>query len=138
MPSGWTSDVYLKHEGSDDGYMLSWQYGPYLPGTNSFAATDEPAKEGSEEAECTFVNDETTKCYVYGGWWTSIATARKQASNAPVKQEEGELQLIGLGMRFGTSPALEDGEGNSNEEMWCRGTPLRVRIMEGKIQHLER
>ncbi|KIX95530.1 uncharacterized protein Z520_08650 [Fonsecaea multimorphosa CBS 102226] len=52
--------------------------------------------------------------WLFGSWYKSPFTDRR-------------LQLIGLGVRLGTGPSVEEAEGNSNENVRIRGTFLRIR-----------
>ncbi|OAL35153.1 hypothetical protein AYO20_05630 [Fonsecaea nubica] len=52
--------------------------------------------------------------WLFGSWYMSPFTDRP-------------LQLIGLGVRLGTGPSVEEAEGNSNEDVRMRGTFLRIR-----------
>ncbi|KAK0652376.1 heterokaryon incompatibility protein-domain-containing protein [Cercophora newfieldiana] len=53
--------------------------------------------------------------YLFGNWWESTS---------------GRRQLIGLGVRVGTSPRPEDGVGNSESMVHMRGSSYRFRVVE--------
>ena len=124
MPVGWVSRENKNSQYHVPGKpFLTRHLGHYMNG--STRATGGVGIDQPEDGpDYTFVNDESMKPYLYGNWYRSFAAAVED-------QEDGELKLIGLGVGLGTSPTIENGEGNSSEESHCRGTALRVRAMEG-------
>jgi hypothetical protein len=68
-----------------------------------------------------FKDCDKLRAYLFGSWW---------------KPFQGEKrQLIGLGVRVGTSPRAEDGVGNSEETVHLRGSSLRFRTAYGEFLH---
>lgn len=61
-----------------------------------------------------FPDSHNIRPFLFGNWWTL------GMPNSP-------LQLIGLGVRLGTGPRIQDAVGNSEEEVRFRGTSLRIR-----------
>ncbi|KAK3635207.1 hypothetical protein LTR56_014816 [Elasticomyces elasticus] len=114
---------WLKFERLPEGPELITELGPYCPGSQLFTSDDDASSRGRSEAKCTFVNNESIKPYLYGGWWS------RPCAHTGTGTEN--LQLIGLGVRLGTSPRLENGEGNRSEQCYLRGTQLRVRALPG-------
>ena len=57
----------------------------------------------------------TLRPWLYGNWWRSPAP-------------ETPMQLIGLGVRLGTSPSIQDAVGSTKKEVRLRGTQLRFRV----------
>jgi len=51
--------------------------------------------------------------WLFGSWW--------------ILPTNPWVQLIGLGVRLGTTPLLEEAEGNTTEAVHLRGTYLRIR-----------
>lgn len=125
MPVGWTSFSNRNSQGYVEGKAtLRHHYGHYNPGTTlACGGIGRPLPDDAPGVK--FVNDERMKCYLYGNWYKTLHSADQ-------KESDSTLQLIGMGMRLGTSPLIEDGEGNSLEESHCRGSALRVRTMEGE------
>lgn len=54
--------------------------------------------------------------WIFGNWYKSSFADKKES-----------LQLVGLGVRFGTGPSIEAAVGNSTKEVKLNGTFLRVR-----------
>ncbi|KAK3115749.1 hypothetical protein LTR53_004620 [Teratosphaeriaceae sp. CCFEE 6253] len=118
VPTGWTST-----QTDTDGKTVITELGQYNPGSELFTPGPDASFRGLGYPGCSFVNDEWMKPWLYGSWW------RRYPERSPSGGED--LQLIGISVRLGTSPRLEDGEGNSREESHLRGTCLRVRAVPG-------
>jgi len=123
VPTGWTVT-----ESSANGNVIVTELGQYNPGTEFFTPGHDASYRGLGLPGCAFVNSEKMKPWLYGSWWTSPGVAASMNAQS--------LRLIGIGLRLGTSAELVDGEGNSKETSYLRGTPLRVRALPGMLSHI--
>jgi hypothetical protein len=87
----------------------------------SSAGNDEPDLRDPEciNPQEEFSNRSDIRPWLFGNWWKS-----------PLSGEP--TQLIGLGVRLGTGPSVEEAVGNTNEEVIFRGSYIRIRTDNGK------
>jgi hypothetical protein len=75
------------------------------------------------ESPENFTHDlDRVRPWLFGNWWKPGLERRFP-------------QLIGLGVRFGTSPAIEDGLLNDQNQIVLCGSYLRIRTDDGKSSH---
>jgi hypothetical protein len=89
-------------------------------------------RSGSNEGRLTggnvcqmFPGQTTIRPWLFGNWYIS-------------DEEKPKMQLIGLGVRLGVKPTIEDAEGNLGDQrnIYLRGTCLRIRANVGKYKVL--
>jgi hypothetical protein len=66
-----------------------------------------------------FKNDTSVRPWLSGNWWTLEPKATTRS------------QLIGMGVRLGTGPEVEAAEGNTEDQVYYRGSHLRLRTDDG-------
>jgi hypothetical protein len=71
-----------------------------------------------------FPDERVVRPWLFGNWYIL------DTQNSP-------RQLIGLGVRLGVTARIEEAEGNTKEEIYFRGTNLRVRTTVGKYVKVE-
>lgn len=91
---------------------------------------DNPAEldQLSEQFDDDFLNDEAIKPWLYGNWWKPVRRLNNGQWEDP---EDGDLQLIGIGLRLGAGPDVKQGEGNDAKSVNFRGTAVRLRTFSG-------
>ncbi|KAJ1563135.1 hypothetical protein HK405_013961, partial [Cladochytrium tenue] len=136
-------DISAKHNGERRGAWITFSPasrgivdrrfeetvgGRFLAGTNmaTGAFSDSPPQKREYAKKYPFASDDAVRPYLFGSWWI------------PHEFHPSVLpQLVGFGVRLGTSPEPEDGEGNQrnvpNDKgelqnlVTYRGTFLRLR-----------
>lgn len=96
-------------------------YGYYDPDGRGFYSSGPPGYTGPVYTDpCEIFPDRNIRPWLFGNWWT-LPTA------------ESKPQLIGLGVRLGAGPNIEDAVGNSEGRVHLRGTSFRFRTDHGTI-----
>jgi hypothetical protein len=92
--------------------------------TNDFSKPQPNFLEPRLESPENFPHDlKRVRPWLFGNWWESGLERRVP-------------QLLGLGVRFGTSPAIEDGLLNDDKsQVTLCGSYLRIRTDDGKSSH---
>jgi hypothetical protein len=93
--------------------------GAWVHGGAVGVARTKGARSTQNKPGFPFKDDNSVRPWLYGNWWASD-------TNPSVAS-----QLIGLGVRLGTGPEIEAAEGNTEDEVWCRGSQLRLRTDDG-------
>jgi hypothetical protein len=66
-----------------------------------------------------FPDERGIRPWLFGNWWI-------------LDKQNSQRQLIGLGVRLSTTARMGGAEGNTEKEVYFRGTDLRVRTNIGK------
>ena len=94
--------------------------GSFAPGTTMITETKGPreGRPGSNKPEYVFKDDASVQPWLYGNWWE-------------MENHDRPLQLLGLGVRLGVNAGIHSGEGNTSDQVWLRGSHLRIRTDDG-------
>jgi hypothetical protein len=105
---------------SADGQFKYKRYAGYY-GFDDGLFSGPPGYKGPvySQPSAAFENADKLRPYVFGNWWKSAT--------------DGCDQLIGLGVRVGTSPRPEDAVGNREDMVHMRGSSFRFRTGHGKF-----
>ena len=134
LPGGWLSHVPEKNEkGESVTYKV---YDGWYGGNGSWAGSQGYKGPGFTDAKEVFADDGPVTVWLFGNWWKVglkdyIVGNREERADKKKEDDGGALQLVGLGVRLGTGPRLEDGEGNTNDTGVLRGTSIRIRVNFG-------
>jgi hypothetical protein len=94
-------------------------YGYYDPDDDGWYGGGPPGYAGPVYTDPTEIfPDSNIRPWLFGSWWTLPTT-------------ESKPQLIGLGVRLGAGPNIEDAVGNSENKVHLRGTSFRFRTEHG-------
>lgn len=110
-PGGWMEYTSSK---SPSGHLVTYKshQGWNLAGGSLASGTDYRGPVFMSPRQL-FPDDGNIRPWLFGSWWTLPTN--------PLPQ------LVGLGVRLGATPLLEEAEGNTNEGVNLRGTNLRIR-----------
>lgn len=130
--------IKSQHSNDDEGRLPEWRefvsntslsgkaisqvtsLGSFAPGTAMITETKSPREErpGSNKPGFVFKDDASVRPWLYGNWWE-------------MENSDSPLQLLGLGARLGVNPGIHEGEGNTSDQVWLRGSHLRIRTDDG-------
>lgn len=79
-----------------------------------------------------FTSDESVRPWLYGNWWKRLP---RFTQNGWESEGDTDLQLIGISVRLGTGPKVDQGEGNDAKKINFRGTAVRVRTWLGVLRY---
>jgi hypothetical protein len=97
-------------------------FGGYTPGSIYMASRSATTPTKSDKPDYPFRRDNEVSPWVFGNWWSTDTSPSTPSL------------LIGLCVRVGTGPEIEDAEGNTTEQIWYRGTNLRIRTDDSKFR----
>ena len=133
LPGGWLFHVPEKNEKGE-----SVTYEVYEGWHSNGTWTGNPGYKGPgyTDTKEVFADDGPVTVWLFGNWWRVglkgyIVGNREKRVDKEKEGDDGALQLVGLGVRLGTGPRLEDGEGNTKDTGVLRGTSIRIRVNFG-------
>lgn len=110
-PGGWAEYMSTK---SPSGHLVTYKTdgGWNMPSGGMVSGTDYQGPTYMSPREL-FPDDRKIRPWLFGSWWTLPTN--------PL------VQLVGLGVRLGSTPLLVEAEGNTTDGVHLRGTYLRIR-----------
>jgi hypothetical protein len=134
LPGGYLRHVSGKNErGESVAYKV---YDSWYDGNGFWAGNPGYKGPGYMDTKEVFADDGPVTVWLFGNWWRMglkgyTVGNREERVDKKKDDDDGALQLVGLGVRLGTGPRLEDGEGNTKDTGVLRGTSIRIRVNFG-------